>query len=75
MMHRSVSSISYTETTRDLRVTVQPQFLEHESAPENRAYTFAYTVTIENCGLESVQLHSRHWKFDSGGAPYSEVKG
>ena len=75
MMHRSVSSISYSETTRDLRVTVKPHFLESESSPEHRTYTFTYTVTIENFGLDPVQLLSRHWIIESGGAPYSEVRG
>lgn len=75
VMDKSEVMLSYTETTRDVRVTVFPQFLEGESSPENRIYAFAYTITIENFSSETVQLLSRHWLINSGGANYTEVRG
>ena len=73
MMDRN--SLSYTATTRDIRVTVVPHYLAAESDPVRGEYAFAYTVTIENFGEDTVQLLRRHWLVNSGGALFTEVKG
>ena len=65
----------YSKTTNDIRVSVCPQFVEDESDISSGVFAFAYTVTIENCGSNAVQLLNRHWVINSGGALYSEVKG
>lgn len=72
---KAIEGLVYTETTRDIRVSVQPEFLAEQSDPGARIYSFAYTVLIENLGLSRVQLLSRHWVIKSAGMLYNEVKG
>ena len=52
----------YEATTHDIRVCVDPVYLEEQSKPEEGVYFWAYYVLIENVGLQSVQLQSRTWK-------------
>jgi ApaG protein len=66
---------NYTETTKDIRVTVVPTYLESQSSPEHYRYAFAYTVKIQNFGGDTVQLLRRHWIVMSGGSVFTEVKG
>lgn len=65
----------YVETTRDIRVTVVPEFLETDTSKEDEEYAYAYHVKIENLGPETVQLIERHWKIFSGDAQIGEVVG
>ena len=65
----------YIETTRDIRVSVMPEFLEGNSSLDENEYAFAYHVKIENLGPETVQLIERHWKIYSGGVQIGEVVG
>ena len=68
-------AVTVSEITNHVRVTVCPEFLEEHSEPSKHNYAFAYTVTIENLGEQSVQLLRRHWIVNSGGAEYMQVKG
>jgi ApaG protein len=68
-------SFPYTETTRDIRVSVRSQHVADSSEPDNDVFTFAYTVRIENLGAESVQLLERHWLILSNGVRIAEVVG
>ncbi len=52
----------YQETTRAIQVTVEPSFMESESAPDRGRYFWAYRVEITNLGDEVVRLRSRHWR-------------
>lgn len=72
---QSIDELVFSETTRGIRVTVTPEFLEDHSDPNRNVYAFAYTVTIENLSSHTVQLLSRHWIVNSGGAEYTQVKG
>ncbi len=65
----------YSETTRNIRVSVIPEYLAEHSDPNQGAYAFSYAVKIENLGLETVQLLRRHWVVLSAGSPYTEVRG
>jgi ApaG protein len=65
----------YEETTRHLRVVVEPSFLDEESAPEENRYVWAYRITIENCGKSPVQLISRHWRITDALGRVREVSG
>lgn len=65
----------YTETTRSIQVTVQPIYLEEQSAPDEQRFVWAYHVRIENQGLETVQLRTRHWRITDGIGRTQEVKG
>jgi ApaG protein len=65
----------YEETTRSIRITVKPFFLDEQSSPENDHYVFAYQVRIENQGAETVQLRNRYWKITNGFGHQQEVRG
>lgn len=54
--------IAYSETTREISVTVQPIYLEQQSEPDEGRYFWAYHVRIENAGNGVAQLLSRHWR-------------
>ena len=53
---------AYSATTRGIRVSVQPVFLEDQSEPDRGRYVWAYRVQIENAGRETVQLLRRTWR-------------
>jgi len=56
-------------------VSVEPTYLEANSSPDNSRYFWAYRVTIENLGTETVQLRSRHWMITNARGELTEVKG
>ena len=64
----------YTATTRAIRVTVKPAYLEDQSSPSDDHYVWAYHVVIENMGTESVQLLTRHWQITDGMGRLQEVR-
>ena len=66
---------TYTLVTRDVQVTVVPQFIEERSDVESDVYVFTYEVTIENHGSETIQLLNRHWQVMSAGMQYADIKG
>src|SRR4051794_33996850 len=57
------------------RVEVQPRYLPEQSAPEQRVWSFAYTITISNAGEVPAQLVSRHWIITNELGEVEEVKG
>ena len=65
----------YEEITRDIRVAVEPSFMEGQSVPAERRFIWAYKVTIENRGQEPVQLISRLWKITDSHGRTREVSG
>jgi ApaG protein len=65
----------YESQTRNIRVAVQPAFLDDQSDPGEQRYLWSYTVTIENKGADTVQLLSRHWHITDGHGQVKEVKG
>lgn len=52
-----------------------PQFLPEQSAPEEKRYVFAYTITIRNLGTIAAQLVSRHWIITDADNQVQEVRG
>jgi ApaG protein len=65
----------YAETTRFIKVTVKPFYLEDQSSPGENHYVWAYHVRIENQGQETVQLRRRHWRITDGLGRVQEVRG
>ncbi len=65
----------YRTTTRQIRVTVEPTYLDDKSAPADQHFVWAYEVTIENMGAETVQLLSRYWKITDARGEVHEVRG
>jgi ApaG protein len=65
----------YSDITRNIRVTVEPRYLEEQSHPEEGRFVWAYHVRIENLGGETVQLRTRHWLITDGLGRLHEVRG
>ena len=65
----------YSETTRAIKVTVRPFYLEQHSSPDENHYVWAYHVRIENVGAETVQLRNRHWRITDSLGRLQEVRG
>ncbi|PWR22096.1 Co2+/Mg2+ efflux protein ApaG [Zavarzinia compransoris] len=65
----------YDKTTRAIRVSVKPTFLEDQSSPDENYYVWAYRVQIENQGPETVQLRDRYWRITDGFGRVQEVRG
>lgn len=65
----------YTKSTRNIRITVQPQFIEDESSPLDDKYVWAYHVEIENLSDLTIQLKSRKWSITDADGITEEVSG
>jgi ApaG protein len=65
----------YEAVTRNIRVIVKPKYLQSQSRPDDDHFVWAYTITIENKGVEIVTLRSRHWKITDDRGKLEEVKG
>ncbi len=61
--------------TRGIRVTVRSRYLPDRSRPRDLQWFFAYTIRIENEGIERVQLLSRHWIITDAHGHVEEVHG
>jgi ApaG protein len=65
----------YRAVTRDIEVTVEPNFLPERSSAENRQYFWSYTIVITNSGTETVQLRTRYWLITDATGHQQEVRG
>ncbi len=65
----------YTAVTRNIQVTVLPEFLRERSNPEQNQFFWAYTIEISNHGDRDVQLTHRHWKITDGNGQLEEIRG
>ncbi len=65
----------YSETTREIRITVEPIYLDDQSSPDRNHYVWAYKVQIANEGTETVRLLNRHWKITDSRGHMQEVMG
>lgn len=61
--------------THGIEITVRSGYIESQSDPEESHYFFAYEVTIENVGEETVQLLRRSWLISDGSDAEREVSG
>jgi ApaG protein len=65
----------YRAVTRQIEVTVEPNFLPGRSSVENGQYFWSYTIVITNTGRETVQLRTRHWIITDASGRKQEVRG
>ncbi len=65
----------YTKTTKSINITVSTYYLEEQSEPEENHYFWAYQVTINNMGEETVKLKNRYWKIIDSNGTKQEVMG
>src|SRR6202046_4578392 len=68
------SACMYRAVTRQIEVTVEPNFLPERSSAENRQYFWSYTIVITNTGAETVQLRTRHWIITDASGRKQEVR-
>jgi ApaG protein len=73
--HTILASSMYQSVTRNIEVTVTPQYLAERSSPETGEYFWAYTIEITNRGSETVQLRTRHWRITDALGRLQEVRG
>ncbi len=65
----------YSTTTHSIVITVEPYYLDDESEPGDHRYVWAYKVTIQNRGDDTVQLKSRYWRITDAQGRTQEVRG
>ena len=65
----------YTKTTKNINITVNSYYLEEQSEPDEQHYVWAYQITINNLGQETVQLKNRYWKIIDSNGTKQEVRG
>lgn len=62
-------------TTNGIKVSVEVHYQPFQSKPQAVQFVFAYEVTIENVGTETVQLQRRHWFINDSNGESREVEG
>jgi ApaG protein len=65
----------YTAVTRNIQVTVFPEFMPDRSDAERGQFFWAYTIEIANLGPTLVQLIARHWLITDAHGKIEEVQG
>ncbi|MEM8987557.1 MAG: Co2+/Mg2+ efflux protein ApaG [Pseudomonadota bacterium] len=65
----------YEQITDGVRVSVESDYLEDQSAPEDHRYVWSYTVRIENETDDAVRLVTRYWKITDANGGTQEVRG
>jgi ApaG protein len=65
----------YRAVTRQIEVTVEPNFMPGRSSVEKGEYFWSYTIVITNNGAETVQLQSRYWLITDASGRKQEVRG
>ena len=65
----------YRAVTRQIEVTVEPNFLPERSSAERCEFFWSYTIVITNTGEETVQLQTRHWIITDAAGRRQEVRG
>jgi ApaG protein len=63
----------YRAVTRQIEVTVEPNFLPERSSVDRAHYFWSYTIAITNKGTETVQLRMRHWIITDAAGRQQEV--
>jgi ApaG protein len=65
----------YRAVTRQIEVTVEPNFMPERSVVDKGQYFWSYTIVITNSGTETVQLRSRHWIITDATGRKQEIRG
>lgn len=64
-----------TLITNGIRVSVETSYQPNYSDPSENKFIFAYRITIENLGRQTVQLLRRHWIITESTGVVREVEG
>ena len=71
----SLEKPMYRAVTRQIEVTVEPNFMPERSSEAELRYFWSYTIVITNAGPETVQLRTRHWIITDATGRTQEVRG
>jgi ApaG protein len=72
---RLIEALMYSRVTRDIEITVLPEFVPERSDVNEGHYFWAYTVEIANQSDITVQVTARHWKITDANGQLEEIKG
>ena len=61
--------------TQGVTVRVRPAYMPRQSKPDQGRYVWAYEITIENGGDETLQLLNRHWRITDANGRVEVVDG
>lgn len=67
--------MKFEKITNDICVTVEPEYLESQSQPDESHFVWAYHITIHNLGHDNVQLVNRYWKIIDENGHMQQVDG
>lgn len=65
----------FSQTTKDIKVTVEPVYLDEQSEPHESYYVWAYHIIIQNQSNEKITLCHRYWRITDGNGNCQEVSG
>ena len=65
----------YRAVTRQIEVTVEPNFLPERSSAEQCKYFWSYTIVITNSSEETVQLRERYWIITDASGSQQHIRG
>jgi ApaG protein len=65
----------YSAVTREVQITVLPEFVPERSDADEATFFWAYTVEIANQGSTTVQLTGRHWMITDANGKLEDVQG
>ena len=65
----------YRAVTRQIEVTVEPNFLPERSSAEQCKYFWSYTIVITNSSEETVQLRERYWIITDASGNQRHIRG
>ena len=71
----SAGDHAFQRTTREIKITIRPAYLEDQSAPDSNHFFWAYSVLIENGSPTTVQLRARYWRIIDANGRTIEVRG
>jgi len=65
----------YVATTRDIEISVWPEFIYNKMSQSGELYIWAYQIRIKNKGAETIKLLSRYWRIIDECGNIQEVEG
>jgi ApaG protein len=65
----------YVATTKDVQITVWPEFIDSKSSIVGDIFIWAYHVRIDNNSLEQIKLVNRYWKIIDERGIIQEISG
>ena len=69
------SRLMYERTTRGIRVSIEPTYLEGQSEPDDDHFVWAYRVRIDNRSEATICVRTRRWRITDARGGTEEVAG